>query len=377
MAELSGVMTAADIVAAGGDTVARSQELFDVRARSRGIFADEQFLSDTFDRADTLAPYLGPPTSPRRTIRSAYNLYGSGMGAVSGGQIVDGRYTADAGKIVYAVQRLTTPVRRARAIVSFAAGSGDAEFGSATLLISPGPGIIDNAVHLVMTRNAVKIEKIVNSVITSVGGSFSFTGPSYLPKDGTPYAFAFDLNEDGSWIVEYAGRTATGITPEFLDLAGEYVTAEIFHSSTPNMESLARFESIDFGPAGSPLDLFGKNIIPNSNFQDDALWTKGANWSISPGGTGIAVKVIGAASSLTCNPAIPAKPGRKYMVNHTLLSVTGGQLTPSFGGVQLTPRTAAGTYSDTIVAVSPATLSFAANTTFVGYIDNVCVVPVD
>ncbi len=108
--------------------------------------------------------------------------------------------------------------------------------------------------------------------------------------------------------------------------------------------------------------------IPNFHFNADTDWTKGAGWTI---GSGVATRTAQAAeSTLAPAVAIPATIGTTYKVTYTLTR-SAGSLTASFGGANGTTRSAAGTFTETIVAVSTASLVFTASADFAGTIDNV------
>lgn len=123
---------------------------------------------------------------------------------------------------------------------------------------------------------------------------------------------------------------------------------------------------LDKRKGGGPL---GSDTVVNGTFAADADWTKGTDWTI---GSGVATKTAGTAASLS--QAITLTAGIPYLVTYTITR-TAGALTPQFTGgttVSGAARSAAGTYTDIMVAVTGnTTLAFSADASFAGTIDNV------
>jgi hypothetical protein len=113
----------------------------------------------------------------------------------------------------------------------------------------------------------------------------------------------------------------------------------------------------------------GTNTVVNGTFDADSDWTKGTGWTI---GLGVATKIAGTAAELS--QAVTLTAGRYYIVTYTITR-TAGTLTMQFTGgttVSGTARSAAGTFTDILTAVSGnTTLEFSADATFVGTVDNV------
>lgn len=126
-------------------------------------------------------------------------------------------------------------------------------------------------------------------------------------------------------------------------------------------------ELFDYAPAVLIGDLYTQaasgNLVNNGTFASDTIWTKGTNWTIA---AGVATAAT-ATSALTST--LVAIPGYAYEVTYTVTAYTSGFITMSFGGSS-TARSAAGTYTETIVASSAAALVFT-GAAFVGSIDNV------
>ena len=113
----------------------------------------------------------------------------------------------------------------------------------------------------------------------------------------------------------------------------------------------------------------GADTVVNGTFTADSDWTKGTDWTI---GSGVATKTAGTAAVLSQAATLTA--GQSYIVTYTITR-TAGTLTARFTGgttVSGTARTAAGTYTDILTAVSGnTTLEFSADASFAGTVDNV------
>jgi hypothetical protein len=310
-------------------------------------------VSDNFLRADTVAPYLGYPTSGRQTSPRIWELHGSGFGVATDGYISGNKYVAGNGGIVYAVQRLFRPSRSIRGLYDFAnAGQGtQTTFGTGATLISKESTVITNCVHVVPTRTGLSVQKIVNSVPSAnLTGSWSWSTATYAPKDGsTLIPYQFDFDESGNWTALYGGRIATGTDAALPGLAGlteSYVCAEVFNSPAANLDSRAEFNGIAFGPAGGLSDVLP--LIFQNNFDVSTGLTL-SGCSIS-GGV-LAFTASAGSARPTSGPA--AVVGKRYLITYTITpsGFTDGSLTFSFGGASGTPRTVQGTYSDIVTAV--------------------------
>jgi len=116
-------------------------------------------------------------------------------------------------------------------------------------------------------------------------------------------------------------------------------------------------------------DAIGADTVVNGTFAADSDWTKGTDWTI---GSGVATKTAGTAAVLSQAATLTA--GRSYIVTYTITR-TAGTLIARFTGattVSGTARSAAGTYTDILTAVSGnTTLEFSADSSFAGTVDNV------
>lgn len=106
----------------------------------------------------------------------------------------------------------------------------------------------------------------------------------------------------------------------------------------------------------------------NSGFGSDTVWTKGTDWSIA---AGVATKTAGTAAALSQTVSLVA--GRTYRLSYTL-TVSAGEVTAQLTGgttVSGTARTASGSYTDDLVAVTGNTaFGLSGNAAFAGTVDN-------
>lgn len=125
-----------------------------------------------------------------------------------------------------------------------------------------------------------------------------------------------------------------------------------------------------------PLPSFGPELVTNGNFDTSANWTAGTGWTV---GAGVASAVATGASALSQTGGIPSlMNGARYQVSFTIVaqSVAGNGIAFIVGGgLQSTPRTGIGTYTQEIL--SGATTNFQFNAagagTWEGSIDAVSV----
>jgi hypothetical protein len=334
-------------------------------------------LVDTFERADTVAPALGVPstTGGFSTASAAWLMYGDAVGTpaapgpASGGHIASGRYVSNAGEVVYAVQHMAGKVTRMGAVVSFADGGGTDEFGSLTLISSKDDKIIHNAVHFVIHRAGITFSVIEDSTFTQLD-SLSYGG-DHLAKDGSQFLAVVEIDEADNYTLYYAGQTKSGNSAGLAALAGSYFSAELFDVPGTSVDSLARAESL-FAATASPGQVWPEiELIPDPTFSDGSKWAVaagGANWSIDTADHA-AIKSAGAEGSLVTSPEIVPVIGATYLVSYTFY-VNAGAFLVGFGGANGTVRTASGSYSDTITAVDATGLTFYGNSDADGVLVN-------
>ena len=118
--------------------------------------------------------------------------------------------------------------------------------------------------------------------------------------------------------------------------------------------------------------ILGPGLVSDGAFDSAANWTLPTETTIS-GGT-LNYNNTTAVRTVTHNPNISAVVGRRYRIVYTITSYTGsGNIRFSFGGVAGINRTASGTYTQDITAVSTAVFSLVATTGAIASLDNVSV----
>lgn len=99
-------------------------------------------------------------------------------------------------------------------------------------------------------------------------------------------------------------------------------------------------------------------------------WVLGTGWT-TDGSTAIATGAISTAISQTANQLFPLTTGEPYLVTYTITR-SAGSITPNVGGTAGTAVSAAGTYSEVIIAGSTQAISFTTSG-FTGTLDNVII----
>lgn len=160
---------------------------------------------------------------------------------------------------------------------------------------------------------------------------------------------------------------SNGTTTEY---AGTILTDVGFVSMATNFTQVCFVD----GPNGYIFTLANTiNTLLDPTFDVSADWTAGSGWAVS-GGVGTATGAISTALSTTPTSLIA---GVSYSVTYTINTRSAGSLTVSLGGTAGTPRSVAGTYTETIVAGSSNTLLSFTGTGFTGVIDNASVTVLD
>lgn len=118
----------------------------------------------------------------------------------------------------------------------------------------------------------------------------------------------------------------------------------------------------------------GRNLIVDPGFNDASKWTAQANWSVAAG-------VASAAAVTVAQFIFPATGiltvGKFYTVTYDVVVTSGIILFQCGSGTNSTPRSASGTYTETLLCAGNGTLGFRASSgTFTGTIDNVSVTEV-
>lgn len=189
-----------------------------------------------------------------------------------------------------------------------------------------------------------------------------------LPEAGQFFSLGYHLYSITAILASSAGQVVASIWPPLRKAALANDVADFTRPkllcrlasddgmATPPLEyGLWTFPDLDLiEDSGEPLD--GDELLTNGTFAADANWTKGTDWTIT-GGKG--VKAAGAGSS-NLEQAVYVTPGASYRATFTVSGYVAGSVTPRLTGgstVAGTARTANGTYTETLVAVT-------GNTTF-------------
>lgn len=122
-------------------------------------------------------------------------------------------------------------------------------------------------------------------------------------------------------------------------------------------------------------DLVGTELVTNGDFATDTDWTKGTGWTIAAG-VGSSDGTQTANSLLQMDTALTLVIGETYTASYEVTAYSSGNLTFKLTGDDHvgTPSVAVGLYSETFVPTSTNRSMFlAANSTFVGSVDNVTI----
>ena len=150
-----------------------------------------------------------------------------------------------------------------------------------------------------------------------------------------------------------------------LDFADNYYLANGGSKTLANAVTHARAGN------ATMTDGYGPELVTNGGFDSDSDWTLGTGWSIAGGK---AVKTAGTGDG--ASQSIDLKEGVAYLVSYDITRNAGGVQAQFVGGstVALPSKTASGSYTDVLVAVSGNTsLRMFASSTFGGTIDNISV----
>lgn len=182
------------------------------------------------------------------------------------------------------------------------------------------------------------------------------------------------------WLIgayKYIVKDALGNTIDTTDDVTSFSTlaaagAAFFQSFSGDGTTTAFTLSTDEGTDSKGLMIFVDSglvsNIANGTFTTDTIWTKGAGWTI---GSGVATAAGAISTAISQTATSTLVTGKSYNVTYTI-TASAGSLTPSIGGQNGTARTAAGTYSEVIVAGSTQIIAFT-GTGFTGTLDAVTV----
>ena len=111
-------------------------------------------------------------------------------------------------------------------------------------------------------------------------------------------------------------------------------------------------------------------LVTNGTFDTDTAWTKEAGWAITGGAA------VSTASSNNIYQNVGLVSGKRYVVEFTISAYTSGSVTFNSGSVNLTSRSALGTYSEAFTATNSTNAVLDA-TSFTGSVDNISIFEVD
>lgn len=114
--------------------------------------------------------------------------------------------------------------------------------------------------------------------------------------------------------------------------------------------------------------------VQNGDFAAGTGWTLGSGWAISGGKlTATAVTSLNDATQANVDQSSAITAGGLYRTTYTIDSISGGGVRVEVGGALGTWRTAAGTYTEDIVATSAGDIALAVTSTVTASIDDLSV----
>ena len=213
--------------------------------------------------------------------------------------------------------------------------------------------------HLVGVRDGANLYIYVNGVLGSSSGS------------GTTN----DLTDtSGEWSL--FSRFNTSGARESWD-EGAVSSVRMFNNalSATEVKELYSGASVPFKYKGANQT----SVATNGDFDSgDTGWTKGTGWSIADQGGGDYEAVCDGSQSATSYLRQDVLTlGKKYRLTYTISNYTAGEITPFIGTSNaLTARSSADTFTEEGTCVGDTKLYFGGNSTFVGRIDDVSIVPI-
>jgi len=191
-----------------------------------------------------------------------------------------------------------------------------------------------------------------------------------------------------SWIGGYASLPFTGTVEEILiyNYAWTEQQAKDYHNKFARRGALR--ENFKYEPVGTAVPrgwiegtgtyeikewiVEEGELITNGGFDTDSNWDKGTGWTIS-GGKGVATAATGNLSQLNF-----LSVGHRYRTTYTISDYVSGtvRIQCGTGGIGTT-RSANGTYTEIITALTTDDLLINGLTAFTGNIDDVSVVEVE
>jgi hypothetical protein len=193
---------------------------------------------------------------------------------------------------------------------------------------------------------------------TSATAPASVTSVARYSRTWNTVDFVVDLSGadgDGAIIEGITIPVASATTADFPVVAQALV-------NTTYSDPYALVETDDFART---------TVTVNGDMSNAPDWTCAANWSVA---AGVATHTTGTADAIA-EAVSTVVSGVKYRLTFTTTVTDAGTLTPSAGGVTLTGRTTADTFTEDFTAVSTAALTFTADAGWGGTIDDVSLQP--
>jgi len=202
---------------------------------------------------------------------------------------------------------------------------------------------------------------------TTAAGDVELPNPIELDSSGRAVIF---ISGSYNYIVKDADGVTIRSVPNVTSFAAYTDTNEGFFQSFSGDSIETVFTLTDsLGTDEKSLMVFSElEYSTNGTFASDTGWTKGAGWTIA---AGVATATGAISTAIEQTADITLIQGRVYQVKYTVTR-SAGTITPSLGGTAGTARSAAGVYSEEIIAGSTQLITF--NTSgFTGTLDTVSV----
>jgi hypothetical protein len=120
-----------------------------------------------------------------------------------------------------------------------------------------------------------------------------------------------------------------------------------------------------------PVPTEGAELVTNGDFASATSWNVNSNWNIN---TILGVAEADGTSDKDINQSIWLPIiGKRYKVTFTVISRTQGEVLFRLGGVDGTPRTTTGTFTEYITATNTDRIKIDSQSSFIGSVDNVSV----
>lgn len=248
-------------------------------------------------------------------------------------------------------------------------------------------------VEITVNRVTNPLLEIVGSVTlkcgTAAGTTITKSGnyTQYIIANGVDFQVVPTTNFDGGIDDISIYEVSTDLLIQAYDENGLPVGTAGVPNTTQSLNGVALFcdtwESFELPDGcytlkiidGCSVGELGNQIINGGFFAPASEWIFGTNWSYDVGNTRGCHAGVGAGILAQALPNL--QTGLTYYVNFTVINRTTGSVTPRLGGTLGAAISVDGVYSVQIVAGGTGDLSFMADTTFDGCIEDVQVILVN